>query len=70
VEVVLLQGQGQEEEEEEEEAGSSGKRKAAGGRGDARGVDATEEERHAVLAHVVSALNEELVTELLEGFHS
>jgi hypothetical protein len=51
-------------------AGAGGKRKAAGEGGDAQGGQAgEEEERHAMLEYVVKALNEELVTELLEGFH-
>jgi hypothetical protein len=50
-------------------AEASGKRKAAGERdGGAQGTDAGEEEGHAVLTYVVTALDEHLLTELLEGF--
>jgi hypothetical protein len=55
---------------EGEQAGASGKRKAAGEGGEAQGAEAGEEEtRHAVLEYVVTGLNEELITELLEGFN-
>jgi hypothetical protein len=74
VEVVLPQSDQEQYEEKEErkveQAGSSGKRKAAGEDGDATGAEAWEEEKHAVLEYVVTAMNEELITELLEGFHS
>jgi hypothetical protein len=62
----------EEQRQEGEKGGASGKRKAAGEGGDAQGGQAgeeEEEERHAVLEYVVKALNEALVTELLEGFH-
>jgi hypothetical protein len=54
-----------------EEAGTSGKRQEAGEGDDAQGEEAgeKEEERYAMLEFVVKALNEALVTELLEGFH-
>jgi hypothetical protein len=68
VEVVSPQSQEQ-QQEGEEEAGASGK---AGEGVDAQGGQAgekEEEERYAMLEFVVKALNEELVTELLEGFH-
>jgi hypothetical protein len=54
---------------EKDQAGASGKRKAAGERAEA-GADVGEDERHVVLSYVVKGLNEELLTELLEGFHS
>jgi hypothetical protein len=67
VEVVMRQSP--EEQEQEEEAGASGKRKAAGEREEgAQGTDAGEEEGHAVLTYVLTALDEHLLTELLEGF--
>jgi hypothetical protein len=65
--VVWPQSEGQ----QAEQAGTSGKRKAAGEGGEAQGAEAGEEEtRHAVLEYVVKGLNEELIRELLEGFHS
>jgi hypothetical protein len=67
VEVVSLQSQGG---DEEDQAGASGKRKVAGEGGNPPGADLGEEERHAVLSYVLKGLNEELLTELLEGFHS
>jgi hypothetical protein len=68
VEVVV---RAQSEGEQAEQAGASGKRKAAGERGEAQGAEAGEEEetRHAVLEYVVTGLNEELIRELLEGFY-
>jgi hypothetical protein len=74
VEVVSPQSQEQpaEEQQAEEETGTSGKRKAAGEGGEAQDAEAgeeKEEERYAMLEFVVKALNEALVTELLEGFH-
>jgi hypothetical protein len=63
VEVMWPQSEG-------EQAGASGKRKAAGERGEAQGAEAGEEEqRHAVVEYVVTGLNEELIRELLEGFY-
>jgi hypothetical protein len=50
-------------------AGALGNRKAAGEEGDAQEAGPGEEEIRAVLEYVVKGLNEELVTELLEGFH-
>jgi hypothetical protein len=72
VEVVLPQPEGQ---REEEQRGTSGKREAADEREvvQVQGAEASEEEGeevHAVLEYVVKGLNEELLTELLEGFHS
>jgi ankyrin repeat protein len=68
VEVVVW---AQSEGEQAEQAGASSKRKAAGERGEAQGAEAgEEEERHAVVEYVVTGLNEELIRELLEGFHS
>jgi hypothetical protein len=66
VEVVSLQPQGG---DKEDQAGASDT-KAAGEGGSPSGADVGEEERHAVLSYVVKGLNEELLTELLEGFHS
>jgi hypothetical protein len=58
----------EDEEGDEEEAGGSGKRKAAGERDEgAQGTGAGEEEGHAVLTYVLTALDEHLLTELLEG---
>jgi hypothetical protein len=66
VEVVWAQSEG----EQAEQAGASGKRKAAGESNEAQGAEAGEEEqRHAVVEYVVTGLNEELIRELLEGFH-
>jgi hypothetical protein len=67
VEVVSLQPQGG---DEEDQAGASGKRKTAGEGGSPSGADVGEEERYAVLSYVVKGLNEELLTELLEGLNS
>jgi hypothetical protein len=70
VEVVLPQSQ---QQQQQGGAEASGKRKAADESNDAQGAEAGEEEeetRHAVLEYVVTGLNEALVTELLEGFHS
>jgi hypothetical protein len=65
--VVWAQSEGQ----QAEQAGASGKRKAAGESSDTQGAEAGEEEqRHAVVEYVVTGLNEELIRELLEGFHS
>jgi hypothetical protein len=66
VEVVMPQSPGQ---QEEQDVGRSGKRKAAGeGEEGSQGTDAGEEEGHAVLTYVLTALDEHLLTELLEGF--
>jgi hypothetical protein len=56
-------------EEEKQEAGASGKRKAVGEPGDQQGGEVGWDKVHAMLAYVMMAMNEELVTELLEGFH-
>jgi ankyrin repeat protein len=69
MEVVMRQSPKEQKEEQEEEAGASGKRKATGERDEgAQGTDAGEEEGHAVLTYVLTALDEHLLTELLEGF--
>jgi hypothetical protein len=47
-------------------AGASGKRKASSEAGSTE----DEENRHAVLAYVVGQLNEQLFTELMNGFHA
>jgi hypothetical protein len=69
VEVVSPQSQEEHQQAEEEgQAGESVKRKAAGEMGDeAQGTE--EVEKHAVLKYVVEVMNEQLITELLEGFH-
>jgi hypothetical protein len=68
VEVVMPQVQEQEEEKEQEEAGASGEVAAVGERDEgAQGTGADEEEGHAVLTYVLTALDEHLLTELLEG---
>jgi hypothetical protein len=69
VEVVTRQPEHQ-QEEGEPAAGASGKRKEAGERDGTEGADAGEEEGHAVLTYVLEALDEYLLTELLEGFPS
>jgi hypothetical protein len=58
VEVAVLQSKGQ-----QEAAGAGGAMRAAG----KGGAEAGEEERHAVLTYVLKALDEHLLTELLEG---
>jgi hypothetical protein len=64
VEVIAPQPQ------EHQQVDACGKRKAAGGQGHEEGAQAEEEEeRHAVVEYVVKALDEALLTELLEGFH-
>jgi hypothetical protein len=69
VEVVSPQSPEQQEEKDEQEAGASGQVAAAGERDEgAQGTDAGEEEGHAVLTYVLTALDEHLLTELLEGF--
>jgi hypothetical protein len=68
VEVVWAQSEGQ----QAEQAGASGEGRTAGEGGEAQGAEAGEEEeeqRHAVVEYVVTGLNEELIRELLEGFH-
>jgi hypothetical protein len=50
------------------QAAASGKRKAADEGGNLGELEVGEEERHVVLKYVVQALNEHLLTELLEGF--
>jgi hypothetical protein len=60
VEVVSTQQQ------EGQQAGASGKDKTASEAGSTE----DEEETHAVLAYVVRQLNEQLFTELLQGFHA
>jgi hypothetical protein len=57
-------------QEGETEAIASGKKKAGDAAGDAQGDDVGEEERHATLELVLQGLNEELLTELMEGFYS
>jgi hypothetical protein len=59
VEVVARQQEGP-------TAGASGKRKASSEAGSTE----DEEEKHAVLAYVVGQLNEQLFTELMQGFHA
>jgi hypothetical protein len=56
--------------ESEEQAGAGGKRQATWEVEYDSDEEVGEEERHAMLEYVVKRLNEELVTELLEGFHS
>jgi hypothetical protein len=79
VEVVMPQSQGQQKRETEAGVGfvnffvqiltGYGKRKAAGKRDEgAQASDADGEEGHAVLTYVLTALDEHLSTELLEGF--
>jgi hypothetical protein len=53
------------EEQEGEEAEASGKRKASSE------ADSTpqEDERHATLSFVTTTLGDQLVTELMQGFH-
>jgi hypothetical protein len=68
VEVVSPQSQEQ-QQQEGGQAGASGKRKAADESSDAQGAGSGEEEVAAMLEYVVTGLNEELVTELLGGFH-
>jgi hypothetical protein len=68
VEVVMPHVQ---EEEKEQEADASGEVAIAGERDEgAQGTDAGEKEGHAVLTYVLTALDEHLLTELLEGFPS
>jgi hypothetical protein len=57
------------DEKEEEEAGASGQAGTAGEIGDAQGPD-VEKTTHAFMKYVLRSLNESLLTELLEGFHS
>lgn len=64
--MVMLQS---EEQGEDYQAGASDKRKEAGERGDAQEAGTGEDERHAMVEYALTALNEELVTELLEGCH-
>jgi hypothetical protein len=66
VEVVSPQSQGQ--RHGEEDMGASSKRKAAGEGRDVQGADGWEEVS-SMLEYVLTGLNEELVTELLAGFH-
>jgi hypothetical protein len=54
---------------EEQRANASGKRKAVDELGDQHEAECGGEEVHAMLQYVVKALNAELVTELLQGFH-
>jgi hypothetical protein len=61
----------EQEEAKEQQAGASVEVAAAGERDEgAQGTDAGEEEGHAVLKYVLTALDEHLLTELLEGFPS
>jgi hypothetical protein len=57
------------DEKGEEEAGASGKTGTAGEGGDAQGAE-VEKTKHAFMKYVLRSLNESLLTELLEGFHS
>jgi hypothetical protein len=69
VELVSPQSEGQ-QYQEEQETSATGKSKAAL-RGEAKEAEAGGgEEVQAVLTYVVTSLNEELLTELLEGFHA
>jgi hypothetical protein len=64
VEVVSPQSQ------EGGQGAASAKRKAEGETDYAQGEETEEQgERDAVVEYVIKALNQELVTELLEGFH-
>jgi hypothetical protein len=67
VEVVSPQSQGQ----QEADVGQAGERgKAADEKDNGQGAEAGEEdERHVMLKYVVKGMNEQLITELLEGFH-
>jgi hypothetical protein len=83
VEVVSPQlGKEHQQEEEKEQASAEGKRKAACNNkkkkiskrkaagevsDEAQGAEAVE--KHEVLKYVVEVMNEQLITELLEGFH-
>jgi hypothetical protein len=74
VEVVspLPQEKRQEDEDEaedDEDAGVFGKRRAVREWVDQQEARVGEEEVAAVVRYVLEALHEELVTELLEGFH-
>jgi hypothetical protein len=60
VDVVVV-----DEQQEGEEAGASGKRKASS----EAGITPQEEERHAMLSFVMTTLGDQLVTELMQGFH-
>jgi hypothetical protein len=53
---------------EEQEAGAGGKRKVEDEEDEAQEAE-REAMRHAVLEYVVTGLNQELLKELLEGFH-
>jgi hypothetical protein len=53
------------EEQEGEEAEASGKRKASS----EAGITPQEAERHATLSFVMTTLGDQLVTELMQGFH-
>jgi hypothetical protein len=66
VEVVSLQS---EQPQPEEQMNASIDRQEVSEDGFQPEAEAGEEVKHAVLAYVVTALNEELVVELLEGFH-
>jgi hypothetical protein len=72
VEVVMRQSPGeQKQQEEEQQAGASSEVATAGERDEgSQGTDAGEKEGHAVLTYVLTALDEHLLTELLEGFPS
>jgi hypothetical protein len=72
VEVTFPQS-GEEDQEEVQEAGANGKRKATGearGRPQVAGGRRGRRELNAVLTYVVKALNQHLLTELLDGFPS
>jgi hypothetical protein len=66
VEVVSPQSQGH---QTKLQVGSNGKWKVAREIADGQGAEAGNKEVHAVLEYVVKGLSEELLTELLEGFH-
>jgi hypothetical protein len=69
VEVMFPQLEEQ-EQGDGKQAGPCGKRKAAGEPGDQHEAGAAEEEEvHVMLEYVMEKMNEELVTELLGGFH-
>jgi hypothetical protein len=69
VELVMLESEGQ-KQGGGEQAVVSGKRKGTGEPGDQQEAGAMEEEEvHVMLEYVMERMNEELVTELLGGFH-
>jgi hypothetical protein len=66
VQVVSPQSQGH---QTKLQVGTNGKWKVAREIADGQGAEAGNKEAHAVLEYVVKGLSEELLTELLEGFH-